>query len=744
MQSIANRTEVLLNENIIDVRYYWNVLMMNKWWILVLALIASSVAAFVATKLDPVYRSTATVLIENAENRVVSIEGVYGMDTRAKEYYLTQFEILKSRELIERLVARMNLTTHPEFDPRQQASFDWRNVVPGWLDGVKKMFPKEEQPITDELIRSVVVAKVNDAMILEPVTNTQLVRISFESSDPALAAKIANEMADVYIESNMEARLQMTQKAAAWLTSRLGSLSAKLKESEAKLQEYRDKETLVDFSGVNSLNEKELNALTLRYVSASNARTQAQNVLDQVRAAGTTSVERLLELPSILSHELVRSLKTSQSEADLRVAEMSKRYGPRHPKLMAAKAEADQARDELYRQVQRVARGIESDYRAALDNEKALSIQLDSVKQSAQNINRKEFRLSELKREVETNRQLYDMFMTRAKETDETGGLQTAHARIIDPAQAPLEPVAPKRSLIVLLALIASLGLGVLVAFIRDALDNTIKTSEEVEHKLRTRTLGLLPKIKSRGRHMPAEGFLSDNFSSFAEAIRSLRTGIVLSNIDQPYKTIMVTSSVPNEGKSTVALNLAEALGQMERVLLIEADLRKPVMAAALGVPPDAPGLTSVVAGTHELKTCIHSIPKLGIDVLVAGILPGNPQELLSSRRVFMTLEILKRHYDRIIIDTPPMTPVSDAMVLSSFADGVIYVVKAGETPASLATRGIKQLSDVRAALLGVVLNQAGSANKEQYGTYYTAETPASEPRVVVSQSQRNTTTDLS
>lgn len=723
MYASSRRTEALLDANIIDIRHYWNVLMHNKWWILALALILASLAGLIASRIEPVYRATTTVLIENSETQVTSIDDLYGLNTRAKEYYLTQFEILKSRELAEQLVDRMQLTNHPEFDPRQNATFDWHDYVPVWLDRLNQWFPRDSAPLTDEQVRAQVLNQFIKSLEVEPVNNTQLVRINFDSHDPALAARVADEMADVYIESNLEARLQMTQKAAGWLRGRLEALSTRLKESEARLQEYREQETLVDVAGVNSINARELDELTTRYVAASNVRAQAQNLLDQVRAAGPSpSAEQLMALPVILRHDLVKSLKNAQVKADGKVAELSKRYGQRHPAMVAARAEAEQARAELLQQVQRVAQGIESDYQAARESERAIEIQLKKAKQDAQSVNRKEFKLNELQREVETNRQLYDMFLTRAKETGEAGGLQMAHARVVDPAQLPRVPVAPKTNLIVALALLGGLGLGVLLAFVRDALDNTVKTPEDIEEKLNTRMLGFLPRTKARARHLPVEGFLSANFSRFAEAVRSLRTDIMLSSIDQPYKTVVVTSTLPGEGKSTVSLNLAEALGQMEKVLLIEADLRKPVLARALKIPLDTPGLSALVSGQAELKACITSLPERGFDVILAGSLPGNPQELLSSKRLHIMLQALKRHYDRIVIDTPPTQPVSDTLVLSKFADAVIYVVKAGDTPLRLVAKGIRRLVDARAPVLGVVLNQVDLRRKNHYGDYYAEE----------------------
>jgi len=719
MYSSSNRSDALLNENIIDIRYYWNVLMQNKWWILALMLSTSTLAFIVVEVIDPTYRATSTVLIESKESNIVSIEGVYGVNTAAKEYYLTQFEILKSNDLAERLIDVLNLTTNPEFDPRQQPTFDWRAYIPTPLGFLLEWFPKDP-PLTDPQIKAYVMAKVAKALTIEPVSNTQLVKINFDSHDSKLAARAANQMATVYIDNNLDARLQMTQKAAGWLGGRLKELSDKLKESEQRLQEYREKEALIDLAGVNTLNSKELDELTLRSVAASNARAQAQNPIDQIHAMGPNpSVDQLLEMPAILQHDTIRQLKARQAETAAKVAELSKRYGARHPAMVAAQTDANEARQELAQQVARVARGLESDYRAARETEQAIATQIASAKKDAQTINRKGFRLSELEREVQTNRQLYDMFFTRAKQTDESSGLQPAHARVVDPALAPSIPVAPKKGLILALAMVGSFGIGVLLAFIRDGLDNTINTPEDVEEKLQARVLGFLPKTRARNRHRPLEGFLSSNFSKFAEAVRSLRTGIMLANMEHPIKLLLVTSSVPAEGKSTVALNTAEALGQMEKVLLIEADLRRPALARALGIDPGIPGLSDVMRDIVDLKSCIVSMPDHGIDVIVAGTPSENPQELLSSKRFYVAMEVLKLHYDRIIIDSPPVHPVSDALVMSSVVDGVMFVIKAGEIPSSLVARSLKRLRDVQAPIVGAVLNQVDLKKKSRYGDYY-------------------------
>jgi succinoglycan biosynthesis transport protein ExoP len=538
MQISSANTDALLNENIIDLRYYWKIMLKNKWWILACAMAAAGLSIAVTSAIKPVYRSTTTVMIESSENKVVSIEDVYGMNTHAKEYFLTQFELLKSRELLSSLVTKLNLVENPEFDPRQQSAIDWRSWIPGQLDAVKDMLPKAVDPasLSATALHNMVLAQVQESLKVEMVANTQLVKINFDANDPALAAQVANTLADLYIERNMESRLEMTQKAAGWLSGRLEGLSAKLKESEAKLQAYREQNTLVEISGVNTLNAEELTELTQRFVAASDERSKAQNALEQVRGAiSLDDMDRLLEIPAIQSHDLVKSLKREQVQAELKVAELSKHYGPRHPKMISARAEVDQAKAELDKQIMWVARGIESDYRKAQETERAISGQLNMAKRDAQSVNRKEFRLSELQREVETNRQLYDMFMTRAKETGETGGLQPAHARVVDKATPGSLPVFPNTKLFVALAIMLGLSAGVVLSFVRDALDTTIKTPEELEARLRMPLLGTLPKTRTRSGKQPYEGFLSARFSSFAESVRSLRSSLIVANMEKPY-----------------------------------------------------------------------------------------------------------------------------------------------------------------------------------------------------------------
>lgn len=348
--------------------------------------------------------------------------------------------------------------------------------------------------------------------------------------------------------------------------------------------------------------------------------------------------------------------------------------------MITANARYESATAKLESQVRKVTSGIEKEYKVTRRNEQNAAQQLATVKKNFAGLNRKEFKLKELERDVETNRRLYDLFFNRVRETSETVGFQSAHARVVQTAVPPIKPVEPKKSMIVGLAFIMSLFAGVLLAFLRDMLDNTLKSPDDVAERLHAPLLGILPDMPvDKNYKGPFKGYLEDNTSTFAESIRTIRTGLMLSGLDNPHQITVVTSSVPGEGKSTVSVNLSAALAQMSKVLLIDADLRRPS-----------------IAKTFDL--------------------PTNPLEMLSSTKFKTLVTSLAEKYDRIIIDSAPVTAVSDSLILATLADSLIYVVKADATPATLIVKAITQLQRSNIHLTGVVLNKLDMKRQSAYG----------------------------
>ncbi|HCG79847.1 MAG TPA: hypothetical protein DE015_11660, partial [Oceanospirillales bacterium] len=661
---------------VIDLSHYWQVIRRQLKKIILFSAIITVIAVLVALAITPVYRATATILIEAEEAKVLSIEEVYGLGSASDEYYQTQFEILKSRELAKRTVLELGLIDNPEFNPAHPANKKSFSI--------KEMILGEAEPLTEEEILAKTVDTFWEAVSISPVRKTQLVKVSVDSESAEMARVAANAMAQQFIESQLDAKVEVTQQAAGWLSDRLGGLKAKLEASERKLQQYREDNDLVDVEGVDTLVAKEIDQITEALVEARARRLELQGTYEQLQSLGALNYDNLSSLPSIISNPVVVNLRDAETQAELKVSELKKRYGPLHPKMIAAESDLEAVRESVLTQMKRIATSIESNYLVAQSKENSLEKALRNSKSDVRNLNRTEFTLSEYQREVRTNRQLYEAFFNRVSETSATGDLQTANARVVDPAIKPVVPVKPNKKLIVLLALVVSGMFGVALAFLLDILDSTIKNLDDVERKLDVPMLGLLPLVGKKQDAGDAEqmvrAFVGEGMDGFRESVRTLRTGLTLASMEQPASVILVTSSVPSEGKTTTSTNIAEAFGQMEKTLLIDCDMRRPSVAKKLGLAPNVPGLSNAVAYPDMLDECIQSRPELGIDVISAGPIPPNPLELLGSKNFRDILDTLRGRYQRIIIDSAPMQAVSDALYLSTLVDGVVYVVKADAT----------------------------------------------------------------
>ncbi len=702
----------------LDLLEYWRSITKHKWAILGLALAITLLTALVVSSIKPTYRSTVTLLIEAGKNKVVSIEEVYSNANSNVQYFNTQAEILKSRELAEKVIAKLNLADDPEFDPRQQEPPYWKKwLASAGITADRFGFGESETktPAKAAAIPKSVIGAVQARLQVEPVRLSQLIRVSFVAHDPELAAKVANAFADTYIESDLEARYKMTQKASDWLAERLRGLRKKVEASELALQQYRDKEHIVDAKGLAMGGaSKTFEDLTKAQIDARQRRSEAEIRYNQIRTAGGNYET----LPAIASNPAVSRMRDAESDADKKLAELSKRYGKEHPRIIAAEADVRSARQNTRDAIRRAIDTITKEYEAARANEKAVEKTLAQSKDEIQNMNRKEYQLNILERDVTSNRQLYDMFLGRFKETSAAGDLQSTVARVIDPAIPSSTPFAPNKTRAVQIAVVLGLVLGIMLALLIERLDNTVKTSGEVEAKLGLPVLAALPIIT--GKVKPERHFIENTHSIFSEAIRTARTGILLSAIDEPHKAIVVTSSVPGEGKTTFAMNLALAFAQTKRVILVDADMRRPSIGKVFGKESTTPGLSNLVSGTSPAQECMFRVDETELYVLPAGVVPPNPLELLLSKRFEDTLHKLSEMFDMVIIDSPPVQLVSDAMVIARRCTGLVYVVKADDVPYQVARNGIKRVRQSLVNIIGVALNQLDFERADRYYGEYT------------------------
>ena len=632
-------------EEEIDLRQYWLVISRRKWGIITLAVLVTALTGLIVFSMTPYYKASSALLIEQ-QSKLPSIEDLYGLAGKDKQYYLTQLEVLKSRKLAEVVIDKLDMAHQPEFVPDPHAvSYNPLAWLRGWLAlGSNSDHYGGIDPAA--VARENLLAAFQHRLTAKLVKDTHVIKLDFQAESPILAAKAANALANAYIEDQLASRMAMTKQATGWMEKRLKVLKKNLQVSEQALQNYKEKNHLIDVKGVNTLTANEVDALTSKMV-----------------------------------------------DARARYSELRKRYGSLHPKLIAARSELKAAQRELA-----------------------------AGKARIQIIGRKSVKLREYQRQVDSNRALYDTFLSHLKEASQSVDLHATNARIVDPAVPPVKPFKPKKGLILALAFFASLMLGVLLAFLYEALDKTIKSSEDIEEKLGLPLLGVLPLFKGgrKNGQQQVVSSLDQHGTSYAEAVRTIRTGLVLSNLDNPHKVILVTSSVPGEGKSTVSINLAMAMGKMERVLLLGADLRRPSLGRALGLDKNnRVGLIDILAETEEFNRCFHHLDDANIDILLCGKIPPNPLEMLSSDRFAALIGVLEKNYDRIIIDSPPLQAVSDSLVLARYAKAVVYVVEADQTHEKAIRGGVKQLQQQKAPLVGLVLNKVDMAKAAKYGYTY-------------------------
>jgi len=708
---VEKQTDTAIHDDEIDLREYWRVINQRKWAILVFSLLVALAALLVVFSMRPIYIATATVLIESPQKNASSLEEMYGLERVGSEFFKTQVEILKSRELAERVVDEMKLVEHAEYAGERQAGF--RASLAAFLPFLA---PPAVEPSAAEK-RKQVVQRIMASVSVSDVRNTQLAKLSFESHDPELSARIANKMVDAYVEYNFDTRLTTRDKSLVWLNERLGPLKAALSESEKKLQQYREQQGLVDVEGVRSLVAKELNEITIDFVEARTKRAQLENVLRQA-----DSGKDWMSDPAVVNHPAMQKLVEQRADAEQQLAELGKRYGPKHPKMVAAQNQLKAVDVNVRQQLGTVMASIKKDYAIAKNNEQALQRSLDRAKAEVQNINRKEHQLRELEREVSANRQVYEAFFTRFQETGALGDFDQVNVRLAESAVPPNFAAKPRKKLIVALAFMASLMFAVMMAFFLEFINNGVRRPDDVERQLVQRLLAVVPAIKFKQEHLPGPKalFSREEFRSLAESMRAIRTSMRSGVVSgEGCRITLVTSSLPGEGKTTVSSSLAFAFGQLEKVLLIDADLRKPSVHKMFSISSRSRGLSNLIVGEANVRDFFKKQEESNVTVLPAGSIPSNPAELLSNERFVLLLKKLSKYYDRIIIDSPPVHAVSDALVIARLVNEIVYVVKADATPVQIVRDGLSRLQQNGGKVTGVVLNHYDVRQSDYYEYYY-------------------------
>ena len=667
------------------------------------------------------YRAQARLLIE--DERSTAVPGVtpenYYEDPDL--YYKTQYRILKGRDLTRRVIRRLNLANVPEFNGTAQPPTTPVTMVRDLQQRILRLVrpapePDQQTPRADETADEAALANAFIGRVtIEPVAGSKLVDVFFDSTDPAFAQAAANALVDEYVAQNLELKLQSTQNMIAWLDKELEKQDEKVKQSERALANYRERQNALSLDDKQNIVLARLNKLNDDVMVARSKRARAQAQYEQIRSARGQSLDTI---QAIATDPDVAAAKAKLSSMQSERARMAERYGDKHPMMQKVNADVAEAQRQYQLAVDRAAIAMKNDYETAALEEQTFSRSLESAKNDAQDLSKKSVDYNVMERDAKTNRQIYEALLTREKELRVSSNSRQNNVRVTDHAEVPRAPMTPTGRRTWLLSLAVGFVLAVGVAYGLDYMNDTIKTPEDVTRRLRLPFLGLVPSVRGDKHPVLASTHVPHDFG---ESFRALRTSLMAKYPGEGTKIVLVTSAQPLEGKTTTAANIAMALAYGgSRVLLMDADMRRPGLHRPLRLTNDR-GLSQMLVGQARVRDVIQRTVDPNLLAITAGKTPPNPSELLASERMKTLLTNLSHGpFDWIIIDTPPVLAVTDAVILAPAVSGVTFVIGAEMTRRRLAERAIETVMQTRPRYAAVVLNKVDFArNKYYYSRYY-------------------------
>jgi polysaccharide biosynthesis transport protein len=683
------------------------------------------IAALIIFQITPLYTAYSVVMINDRHTQVVDVEAVVSRLAGDAETIESETEVIKSRGIAAKTVDTLHLQESPEFNSALRppnvvkALFDPRSWIPEyWLGVIAAKSPSGGVSAKEEVERRR--ARIVDTFLgkldVSPVGRSRVIRITFTSESPRTAAAVANQLADFYIISQLEAKFEATRRANEWLSGRLAELREVVNQAERAVEEFRQKSGLIQGQG-DTLKRQEISELNAQLVVERTKGAEAQARLRQV--------ERLLNDPGgaravskVLQSELIQALREQQADVDRRAAELAQEYGEKHPMLVNIRAEAEDVRQKIADEVDRLVHGLRNEVDVARARESALAGALSRLREEVGQANNDEVTLRAREREAAASRALLENFLARSKETGSQENLQQADATVISRADVPETPSYPRRKLLLIAAVAGAGFLGLMLALGVEMLDPGFRSMEQIERHMGAPPLGLVPKIEglAKLRCGPDTHVLEKPTSAYAEAIRSLYTSLVLSGGEPPPKTILVASALPREGKTAIALSLVQVLASAgHRVVLVDCDLRQPTAHKAFGVNSQ-PGLVEALVGKRSLEEILAIDPRSGARLVPAGEPVPNPADLLGSPQMTRLLAGLADDHDFVILDSPPVLAVSDARVLARLVDRTLFLARWAGTRRERVIAGWRQLVEAGGKVAGVALTLVDVRRHAQYG----------------------------
>ena len=714
--------------------------------IITTVVVSMAATATILFQIAPRYYAESLIMIEGQKSNVVNVKAVMSGLSGDNETIQSEIEVIRSRPLVEKVITTLALDRRPEFnssyapkgfvDKLLEENGVLYSILPKeWLDamfGRKRpvalmgMGNNKNKNMAAKTSVKGGIATINSFLKKLSVSQkgrSRVIGIGFTSTDPAIASKVANDMAKFYVAQLLSLKVAATQRASSWLNKRVDVLRKQVKKAEAAVERYRNKSGLIETRGLTIISQQVAEVST-QVVIARTDRVEAQARLRQTLTLlksphGVSSAVEVLKSP------LIQKLREQEASLQRRAAELSGEYGKRHPKMINIRAEIKDIGRKIGQEVSKIVKGMRNEVEIALTREASLVRTLKNLEADVAKANRAEVELRALEREANASRNLLEIFLARYKETSaqEDRDSQRADARMISMADIPIEPSFPKKGIVLVLALAGSLGFGVLLAFLMEILDRGFRSCAQIEQFTDVAVFGLVPLLnrKVAARQAAADYILHNAASPFSEAIRTLHTSLLLSHIDEPPRRVLITSSQADEGKTTISISLARMQAMAGRkVLIIDADLRCPSVAKSLGIQEE-PGLVDLLLGEAEYDDVITEDTASGVFAITAGKPTQNPPSLLASDKFSQVLNKLEESFDFVVIDSPPVLAVSDSRILTTKVDATVLVVRWASTSRDMVMTSIKQLGGALGSLSGIILSMVDLKlySRYKYGNSY-------------------------
>jgi polysaccharide biosynthesis transport protein len=712
----------------IDLRHMWRGLWRWRGLVLWTTVVLTALAVFVIFRLTPQYTSTSEVLVGVQQVKVGSLQDLIS-DLKSggeNEAIATEMGIIRSRKLAERTITKLNLDNDAEFNPAlrppgllSRLVADQHIIPQSWVAYVVKP-PEEPAAANGDQDMNAIVAAFESKLKVSSDGKARIITIAFQSVNPITAAQVANTLADAYIVERLDAKFEATKRANIWLADRLSTLHQELQVSEDAVERFRNangllrtQNPLAPGSQGMTLTTQEMSQVAAEAITAHTKFLDAQSRLAQLQRSGIghgrgsiDSAFSSSNLTEVLQSPVIQSLRGQEADVQRRAADLSARYGDKYPTLVSVRAELAEVRAKIATEVARVVDGLRNEVATQQAREQSLNQMLTKMKSDASRNDIAEVQLRDLERQAQANRALYEGFLTQFKQTQGLDNFQQPDADIISHGVVSLLPSFPQKTVLILLSALTSFLVGILLAMLCENLDVAIRSMDQVRSLLKVHPLGMVPALGGMRRlgSRPEQEVIARPLSAYSEAIRSIHTNLMLSDVDQRPRVVLVTSALPDEGKSTMAMSLAQMVAcNGQRVIIIDGDLRRPTVHRFAGIA-NKPGLIEWLLNRNTLDEVIYSAGPGGIDVIPAGDQPQLPPNLLSSDRFRQLLRGLMERYDMVILDSAPVLAVSDTCILATLAEKTLFVVRWASTSHKVAASALRQLVETGAHVAGVAL----------------------------------------